>query len=232
MGNPVRSRGGGHVSPRLKGELEALGEMVEQLVTFTRARSPSGADVRWLELDRQTDGQISGRRILVVGTGIREDASGFAARGAAYVLGCESPPAPERSRRSSDGSGVALLQLSWQELDPVEHGTFDVVHCDGLLHRVTDPLLLLRTLRSMMVPEGTLLLRSMVLTDPERSEYLRFVPDRFAGDPSWQFVPGRLAFRWLVQTAGFDVLAEFGEWEGPRDLVPVAAVYLKAIARR
>ena len=57
------------------------------------------------------------------------------------------------------------------------------------------------------------------------------IPDRYAGDASWWFVPGRLAFRWIVQAAGFDVQAEFGEREGPRDLFPVVNVYLRAIAR-
>jgi hypothetical protein len=75
------------------------------------------------------------------------------------------------------------------------------------------------------------LIGAMVLGDPERSEFLRFVPDRFAGDPNYWFVPGRLAFRWLVETAGFRVEAEFGEQEGPRDEFPVASTYLRAHAR-
>jgi hypothetical protein len=70
----------------------------------------------------------------------------------------------------------------------------------------------------------------MMIDDPERSEYLRFVPDRFAGDPTWWFVPGRLAVRWLLQTAGFEVEGEFAEREGPRDLFPVVCAYLRATA--
>ncbi len=68
------------------------------------------------------------------------------------------------------------------------------------------------------------------LADPERSEYLRFVPDRHAGDPLLWFIPGRLALRWMVQTAGFDVEAEFGESEGPREGFPVLTGYLRARA--
>jgi SAM-dependent methyltransferase len=220
------------MSGGLGSELAELGEMVERLAAFDRATSVDGADVRWRELDPQTEGQIDGRRALVVGAQVRDDAAAFAARGASYVLACASAPGIERPDSSAARTGVELLQLSWEELHPVRYGTFELVHCNGLLHRVTEPLRLLRTLRSLTAPGGTLLIGSMMLSDPERSEYLRFFPDRYAADPTWWFVPGRLAFRWLVETAGFEVVAEFGEREGPRDLVPVAAGYLKAIARR
>jgi hypothetical protein len=219
------------VNGRLGQELDALAEISEHLARFNRARSVSGADVRWRELDRQIENQIEGRRVLLLGTDVLDDAASFAARGASYVLGCVAPPAIARSKPSGVRTGVDLVQISWQELDPLQQGTFDVVHCDDLLHRVTEPLQMLWRLRSMAAPRGILLIRSMMLTDPERSEYLRFVPDRYAGDPTWWFLPGRLAFRWLVETAGFEVVAEFGEREGPRDLVPVAAGYLRAIAR-
>lgn len=231
MGYPVRACPGERVSGPLGNELAALGEMVERLGAFSRASSVNGADVRWPALDRQTEGQIDGRRVLVVGIDVRDDADAFAARGARHVLACGSAPGIDRSAVPEFGVAVELRELSWQELNPVHQGTFEVVHCDGLLHRVTEPLLLLRTLRSMTAPGGLLLIGSMMLTDPERSEYLRFIPDRHAGDPTWWFVPGRLAFRWLVETAGFDVSGEFGEREGPRDTVSVAAGYLKAIAR-
>lgn len=230
MGLPVRASGGERVSGRLVNELAALGEMVEQLTAFSRASSFRSPDVRWAALDRQLESQIDGRRVLVVGADVHEDAAAFAARGASYVLGCASPPPVDQTEPSESGV-VELRQLPWQELDPVGCGVFDLVHCDGLLHRVTEPLLLLHRLRSMTVPGGLLLIGSVMLTDPERSEYLRFIPDRFAGDPTWWFVPGRLVFRWLVETAGFEVVAEFGEREAPRGLVPVAAGYLKAIAR-
>lgn len=218
------------MSGPLGNELEALGEVAEQLAAFNRARALNGADARWAELDPRIEGEIEGRRVLVVGIDVRDDAEAFAARGATRVLACASLPTTERSAPSSE-AGMELLQLSWQELDPGSHGSFDLGHCDGLLHRVTEPLRLLRTLRSMTVPGGILLIGSMVLTDPERSEYLRFVPDRYAADPTWWFLPGRLAFRWMVQTAGFEVVAEFGEREGPQEPVPVAAEYLKAVAR-
>jgi len=177
---------------------------------------------------------------LVIGGAAIEDARELAARGAAYVLSCAAPPEREPSlggvegRIELDGEGVDgridYQPLGWEELAPARQGTFDLILCDDLVHRVTEPLSLLRALRVMTSEGGVLLIGAMMIDDPERSEYLRFVPDRYAADPSWWFVPGRLALRWLLQAAGFVVEAEFGEREGPRDLFPVVRAYLKAVA--
>ncbi len=147
--------------------------------------------------------------MLVVGPAAEYDAAAFTARGAAHVV----------------------AEDAWKRLDPVRHGRFDIVHCNDLLHRELEPIALLRTLRRMTATEGTLLIGSMMIADPERSEYLRFIPDRYAGNPTWWFLPGRLAFRWLVQTAGFAIEAAFAEHEGPRDSFPVVTGYLRATPR-
>lgn len=165
--------------------------------------------LRWDEIDRQLGTQISGRRVLVVGPNTDYDAAAFAARGAEQVL-----------------AGATHLQL-----DPTHDGTFEIVHCNDLLHRVLEPLALLQTLRRVTARDGTLLIGSLMIADPERSEYLRFIPDRYAGDPACWFVPGRLAFRWLVQTAGFAIEAAFAEREGPEDCIPVVTGYLRATPR-
>lgn len=213
----------------LEDRLASLAEFVERLEVPSPAPGVSDQASRWDELDRQLEGQVAGRRVLVIGGEVVTDASAFSTRGAGYVLGCVEPEhqsAPE----CEDQSGIDLRPLCWQELDPATHGTFDMVLCSALLHRVTEPVTLLRTLRAVTSDGGTLLIGAMMLDDLERSEYLRFVPDRYAGDPSWWFVPGRLAFRWLVQSAGFEVAAEFAEREGPCDLFPVVSGYLRATA--
>lgn len=172
------------------------------------------------------------------------DALIFAARGAEYVLSCTQPqPQPQlrpqpQPQVPGEGDAISagkeprmeLRSSGWETLDPQRDGTFELVHCHGLLHRVLEPTALLRTLRRLAACRGTLLISSMMLADPERSEYLRFVPDRHAGDPPLWFIPGRLALRWMVQTAGFDVEAEFGESEGPREGFPVLTGYLRARA--
>ncbi len=149
-----------------------------------------------------------------------------------YVLACE----PSESVRQAEflesvyQSGIDLQRRGWASLDPELDGTFDIVHCNGLLHRVLEPMTLLQTLRGLTAPGGTLLIGSMMLADPERSESLRVDPGPARWGSHCWFIPGRLAFRWMVEMAGFEVEAEFGETEGPRDGFPVVSGYLRAKA--
>ena len=163
---------------------------------------------RWAAIDAHLERPVTGQRVLVVGGDVAADAAAFAARDAGEVHEC----------------------ADWETLDPERHGTFDVVHCHDLLHRVLEPIALLRRLRAMTSPGSTLLLSSMMLADPERSEYLRFVPGQHAGDSTCWFIPGRLAARWMIQSAGFEIQLEFDEHEGPRDRIPVVSAYLRAVA--
>jgi SAM-dependent methyltransferase len=170
--------------------------------------APARDRERWAAIDDQLERPVTGQRVLVVGGDVAADAAAFAARDAGEILEC----------------------ADWETLDPERHGTFDIVHCHDLVHRVLEPISLLRRLRAMTAPGGILLLSSMMLADPERSEYLRFVPGQHAGDSACWFIPGRLAIRWMVLAAGFEIEAEFGEHEGPRDRIPVVCAYLRAVA--
>ncbi len=62
------------------------------------------------------------------------------------------------------------------------HGTFDLVHCHGVLYHEPHPMAMLERLRSMLAPGGTMFLGSMMLASPELSEYARFVPGAYYGD--------------------------------------------------
>lgn len=200
------------MSDSLHASLAALREAIDKFPDAGLSARELGAGAhdpeaqRWSALDTQTDLRLAGQRVLTIGSAATDDAVAFTARGARQVLVCQSP----------------------DELDPGRDGTFDLVHCRGLLHRVREPMTLLGRLRRMTSPGGALLIESMMLADLDRSEFLRFVPDRYAGDPTWWFVPGRLAFRWLVESAGFEVELEFGEVEGPRDGLPMVSGYLLA----
>lgn len=195
-----------------------------------------GADMgdaaRWRLIGPHLDARLAQLRVLVVNCGAGYDAFAFAARGAEYVMACE-PTATLRQAELLESvykSGVDFRPASWEALDTTCDGTFDIVYCHGLLHRTLEPMTLLRALRRVTASEGTLLIDSLVLDDPERSELLRFVPDQHAGDATCWFVPGRLAFRWMIETAGFAVEAELGEIEGPRDRFPVVHHHLRASA--
>jgi hypothetical protein len=88
-------------------------------------------------------------------------------------------------------------------------------HCHGVLYHEMHPLALLQHLRAMLSDDGTLLFGSMMLADAELSEYARFVPHAYYGDPTWWWVPGRLAMRWMLEAAGLEVEETFGLSDGP-----------------
>jgi len=184
-------------------------------------------DSRWLWLGERI-GDLSGRRVLDVGTNAGYDAFMFKLKGAADVLACEPHEFIEQARflESIFRSGVEFRQIGWQQLDPALHGRFDLVHCHGLLHHEPHPMALLQKLRSMIAEDGQLLFGSMLHASSEQSEYIRFVPDSYAGDRSCWFVPGRLAMRWMLEVAGFEV-EELQLDEGPRGEFPSLNGYFR-----
>jgi hypothetical protein len=108
------------------------------------------------------------------------------------------------------------------------HGVFDIVHCNGVLYHELHPMLMIQKLREMVADNGKLLLGSMVLERAETSEYVRFVPCEYYGDPTWWWVPGRLAIRWMLETSGFVVEEQFGTAPGPSGEFPVVTTYFLA----
>jgi hypothetical protein len=71
----------------------------------------------------------------------------------------------------------------------------------------------------------------MMLEAAEVSEYTRFVPGEFYGDPTWWWVPGRLALRWMLEAAGFGVDEQFGTAPGPLGDFRVINAYFSATPR-
>ena len=172
---------------------------------------------RWLGLGEELPADLGGMRVLDIGCNAGYDPFMFALRGPDYVLGCEPFEFIEQARflQRVYGTDIDFRPLGWQDLDPAEHGTFDLVHCHGVLYHDMHPLALLQRIRELLAPGGTLYLGSMMLADPELSEYARFVPGAYHGDPTWWWVPGRLAMRWMLESAGFDVRRQLPVHDGP-----------------
>jgi tRNA (mo5U34)-methyltransferase len=187
-------------------------------------------DLRWRALGPELPDDLSGLRVLDVGSNAGYDPFMFALRGAEHVLACEPYQFIEQARflESIYRSGVDFQQIGWQSLDRDEHGVFDLVHCHGVLYHELDPAGLVRRLRELTAPGGTVLLGSMMLADAMLAEYARFVPGSYYGDPTWWWVPGRLALRWLVETSGLDVEDDFGEHPGPPGEFETVNGYLRA----
>jgi Protein of unknown function (DUF1698) len=174
------------------------------------------SDTRWKSLASHVP-PLDGKRVLDVGSHAGYDPFMFKLGGAAEVMACE-PSDFIRQMEFLEGvyrTGVKPCRVGWQQLDPEVYGTFDLVHCHGVLHREMHPIALLQSLRAMLGEEGTLLVGSMMLAGAELSEYTRFVPGSYLGDPTWWWVPGRLAMRWMLESVGLVVEEIFGLSEGP-----------------
>lgn len=186
-------------------------------------------DQRWVNLGPELP-DLSGKRVLDVGSNAGYDPFMFKRRGAAEVVACEPFDFIEQARflESVYGTGVDFRKIGWQDLDAAEMGGFDLVHCHGVLYHELEPIAMLRRLREVTAPGGTLLLGSMMLASPELSEHARFVAGAYYGDPTWWWVPGRLCLRWMIEACGFDVDREFGRSEGPRGEFPTINGYFKA----
>jgi SAM-dependent methyltransferase len=173
-------------------------------------------DQRWETLGEHV-ADLEGKRVLDVGSNAGYDPFMFKLLGADEVIACE-PFAFFRQMQFLESmyhTGIDLRQIGWQQLDPHELGRFDLIHCNGVLYHEPNPLGMLLRLRSMVAEGGEMLFGSMLHGSADQSEYVRFVPDAYAGDKTWWFVPGRLAMRWMLEVCGFEV-EELILAEGPR----------------
>lgn len=112
------------------------------------------------------------------------------------------------------GSSVQRLLVSVYDLDPSEHGQFDVVVCGSLLLHLRDPLRALARIRS--VCRGHLMSSEeidlpLTVLHP-RQPSLRFdgVSDLF----QWS-VPNVAAHRQMVVATGFDLVRSWGPYAEP-----------------
>lgn len=92
----------------------------------------------------------------------------------------------------------------------LEAGSFDLAICGSELETDAHPIAAYTWLRRALKPEGILIAGSGVLADPTKSQYARFVPAGGTGEAS-RWLPGRLAFRWMVEVSGFDVSGWLGD---------------------
>ncbi len=187
-------------------------------------------DQRWVGFGEQVPASLEGMRVLDIGSNAGYDPFMFRKRGAAEVLACEPFEFIAQARFLEEvyRSGVDFQPLMWEQLDPATHGTFDMVHCHGVLYHDLHPMALVQKLRAMLAPGGTLFFGSMMLGSPELSEYARFVPGAYYGDDTWWWVPGRLCMKRMLEAADLEVIEEFGVHPGPPGEFDVVNGYFRA----
>ncbi len=173
-------------------------------------------DSRWQNLDSELP-DLTGLRVLDVGSNAGYDPFMFKLRGAGEVLACEPFEFIDQAHflESLYRTGVDFQQIGWQELDPARHGQFEFVHCHGVLYHEVDPIGLLARLYEMTAPGGTMIFGSMMLGDPEMADLSRFVPRAYFRDATWWWVPGPVALHSMIESLGFEVDGYFGESDGP-----------------
>jgi SAM-dependent methyltransferase len=186
-------------------------------------------DRRWELMGEQVP-EVSGKSVLDVGTNGGYDAFTFKLRGAARVVAIEPSEFISQAHflESVYRSGVDFQRLGWQDLDPERQGRFDLVHCHGVLYHELHPMRMLIRLRRMLADGGFAMIGSMQLASPELSEHARFVPGAYYGDPTWWWVPGRLALRWMVEAVGFEVVDTIDLGYGPAGEFRVVNGYVVA----
>lgn len=208
------------LEPWLDGPFPLGGDLV-----VTGARR---CDLAWGRLEPHL-GDLRGRRALALRCGAGFVPFAIALRGAREVLACEPSESIRQARflESTYRSGVDFRQLDWPQLDPGSHGHFDLIHGAGMLHRERDPMRLLARLHELLAEDGQLLFDVVLHGAAESSEYVRLVPGPYAGEEGWWFVPGRLAVRWMLERAGFEV-EELWLDEGPEGEFPTLEALLRA----
>lgn len=114
-------------------------------------------------------------------------------------------PAGESDRLATEleGRGAAPHLRRAANEDWGESG-FDLTICHGVLNRDLHPASLLAKVWQAMAEGGTLLLHSLVAAEVERSRFASFAAAGGGAD-SIEWLPGRLALRWSLETSGFDV---------------------------
>jgi 2-polyprenyl-3-methyl-5-hydroxy-6-metoxy-1,4-benzoquinol methylase len=164
---------------------------------------PWRTDIRWHHLAPNLP-DIRGRSVLDIGANAGYDAFRFHQLGASRVVACEPFEFIEQAHflNSLYDTSIEFLNIGWQELDPGEFGTFDLVHCHGVLYHEPHPQALLERIRAMTSSEGTAVVGSILHNDPAQADSLKFLPRGYYNDPTWWFLPGRLAFRWMLESAG------------------------------
>jgi tRNA (mo5U34)-methyltransferase len=187
-------------------------------------------DQRWQGL-RSHVPDVTGKRVLDIGSNAGYDPFMFKLLGAADVMACEPFDFILQMEflESIYRTGIRACRLRWQELDPERHGRFDLIHCHGVLYHEVHPMVLLQRLHEMLADDGVLLFGSMMLADPELSEYARFVSGSYYKDPSWWWVPGRLAMRWMLEATGLQVEEDFGLSPGPPGEFATVNGYFRAV---
>lgn len=184
---------------------------------------------RWVVLGPEVPEDLSGKRVLDIGTNAGYDPFSFNLRNPDFVMAIDPEIFIEQSRFLNRiyKTPIKFEKIGWQDLDPKKHGLFDLIHCNGVYYHEQNIVSLIRKLTSVLAPSGTLFLGGFVLYEAELTDYARYIGSSFWNDPTWWWVPGINCFRSIAEVCGLEVVKEFGRWDVPNGDFPVSSFYLK-----
>jgi hypothetical protein len=111
------------------------------------------------------------------------------------------------ARTRLEGLGASDFAVLEEPSEGAEVGDgFDLALCGSEAGGGIHPLALYAWLRRALKSDGVLVAGSQVIPDPKLSQYARFVPPATPEETS-RWLPGRLAFRWMVEVCGFDLVS-------------------------
>lgn len=117
----------------------------------------------------------------------------------------ELAPSPDKAlaEELSAREPASLVQMGPED-EWGAKGPYDSIVCRQVIQADPHPARLLLAIWEALVEGGALVLAAPVMTAVARSRYARFVASS-AGAGGTEWLPGRLALRWSVETSGFDV---------------------------
>lgn len=190
--------------------------------------TPGRFDLRPI-VDRLPWPDVRGKRCIDIGTYDGFFAFELEKRGAAEVFAADIDdhrywdwPARDRARgpevlammagpekglgfriaKEALGSKVERLGVNIYDLDPEEHGTFDVVVCGSLLLHLRDPVRAVEAIRGIC---SGVFLSSDQIDVPMSLMHRRKPAFRLRGDKAQWWIPNILGHRHLLHLGGFDI---------------------------
>jgi tRNA (mo5U34)-methyltransferase len=136
--------------------------------------------------------------------------------GAEYLAAFRRGRAGFEMAREALGSRVERLDLSVYDLDPAEHGRFDLVFLGSLLLHLRDPVLALQRIHA--VAGGPLVVSEAVELIPSLLRPRTPVARLDGMDQPWWWQPNVAAFHRMLSSAGFHVVRRSRPY-----FIPVAA---------
>jgi 2-polyprenyl-3-methyl-5-hydroxy-6-metoxy-1,4-benzoquinol methylase len=158
-------------------------------------------------LGKILESDLSGARVLEIGSMSGYDAFYVNLRKPAYVLSIEPSGYHYQARFLNEvyGTAIDFQQTFWQDLDPKLNGSFDIVLNCGCLYHEYDFIGMIKRTVELLKLNGQMILATAIINDPAHSGYIKYMPDVYAGDMTYWFAFGEKALGDLFASFGCSV---------------------------